>query len=160
MANFMHAIGGLLDREGGYVKDRDDGGGETKYGISKLAYPHLDIAGLMKQDAIDIYHIDYWDALACGSFVSQRVANVVFDFGVNAGVKRSAKVLQQCLGVRVDGWIGPITIKAVNDMDGDTLAYKFSLKRVAYYTAIAARSKRQLKFLVGWLNRVRDALEN
>ena len=33
----------ILQTEGGYVNDPADPGGETKYGISKKAYPTVDI---------------------------------------------------------------------------------------------------------------------
>ena len=49
----------LIEREGGYVNDPDDPGGETKFGISKRAYPHLDIKNLTEEHAADIYYNDY-----------------------------------------------------------------------------------------------------
>jgi lysozyme family protein len=41
----------------------------------------------------------------------------VFDYGVNSGISRSAKVLQRVLGVADDGMIGPITLGAANACD-------------------------------------------
>ena len=57
---FTEAIGVILYHEGGYVNDKDDPGGETMMGISKRAYPNLDIKGLTEDDVKEIYHKDYW----------------------------------------------------------------------------------------------------
>ena len=40
---FNDVIDKVLEHEGGYVNDPNDLGGETKYGISKRAYPDVDI---------------------------------------------------------------------------------------------------------------------
>ena len=41
--------------EGGYVLDELDPGGETKYGISKRYYPHVNIKALTKKQEKEIY---------------------------------------------------------------------------------------------------------
>ena len=46
---FEDAFKVLIGHEGGYVNDPKDPGGETKYGISKRAYPGEDIAGLLHE---------------------------------------------------------------------------------------------------------------
>ena len=58
---FAKAIAFTLQREGGHVNDPDDPGGETNFGLSKRAYPYLDIAGLTLDQATHIYRRDYWD---------------------------------------------------------------------------------------------------
>ncbi len=45
----------------GYVNHPSDPGGETKYGIAKTFYPHLDIKNLTKEEAIEIYRTDYFN---------------------------------------------------------------------------------------------------
>lgn len=40
---FDDAVEIVLKHEGGYVNDKKDPGGETNMGISKRAYPHIDI---------------------------------------------------------------------------------------------------------------------
>lgn len=57
---FYKEIKKVVLREGGYVNDPKDPGGETKYGVSKKAYPNLDIARLTVDEAIEIYKNDYW----------------------------------------------------------------------------------------------------
>ena len=59
------AINHTLELEGGYVNDPNDSGGQTKYGISKKAYPDLDIPNLTIAQAMEIYRKDYWDRCKC-----------------------------------------------------------------------------------------------
>ena len=44
--NFDDAFDRLIGHEGGYTSGIGDPGGETKYGISKRAYPNEDIRNL------------------------------------------------------------------------------------------------------------------
>ena len=74
----------VVGEEGGYVNDPRDPGGETKYGISKRAYPALDIANLTLDQAKAIYRKDYWDALELGT-KPWSIALLQFDAAVNQG---------------------------------------------------------------------------
>ena len=51
---FDEIIDVVLHHEGGYVNDPKDPGGETNYGISKRAYPDVDIKNLTEDGAKDI----------------------------------------------------------------------------------------------------------
>lgn len=110
-AAFDAAVGEVLRHEGGYVNDPRDPGGETRWGISKRSYPTLVIADLTREDAIAIYRRDYWDRLRCDE-LPPALALVVFDTGVNMGRERAVRLLQQALGVTVDGVLGPKTLSA------------------------------------------------
>lgn len=71
--------------EGGYVNDPQDPGGETKYGISKRAYPNEDIKNLTLDRAKELYLRDYWDKAGCDA-LAWPCALMVFDSAVNQGV--------------------------------------------------------------------------
>lgn len=103
----------LMINEGGYVNDPNDSGGQTKYGISKKAYPDLDIKNLTIAQAMEIYHKDYWDRCKC-DYIPDALSVAVFDFAVNSGVKTAIKKLQIALGVKADGIIGNQTVGACN----------------------------------------------
>lgn len=109
--SFSQALAFVLDHEGGYVNDTRDPGGETKYGISKRAYPDVLIADLTKDDAAAIYRRDYWDACRCDD-LPEAIAIMVFDAAVNQGVGAATRMLQAAASVPVDGRIGPQTIRA------------------------------------------------
>ena len=57
---FNEIIEKVLEHEGGYVNDKDDLGGETKYGFTNRFYPNLDIKNLSREQAKKIYYQVYW----------------------------------------------------------------------------------------------------
>jgi lysozyme family protein len=110
--NFDIAVEIILKHEGGYVDHPDDPGGETNYGISKRAYPDVDIANLTREGATAIYKRDYWDRIS-GDDLPFAVGIVVVDYAVNSGVSRASKALQLAAKTTADGVVGPMTVEAV-----------------------------------------------
>ena len=111
--SFETVVHMVLEHEGGYVNHPSDPGGETKYGISKRAYPDVDIAELTEDDAADLYKRDYWDRIK-GDDLPVGVACVVMDYAVNSGISRASKALQSVCGIaNGDGIIGPASLNAV-----------------------------------------------
>ena len=141
----------VLLSEGGskYTNDPNDAGGETKYGISKKAFPNVDIKNLTEADAISLYKKMYYDPCKCDSFNDELLALHVFDFGVNAGISRSIKTLQSVIGVKADGVIGKQTIEKANSNDYVKI---YIDARKAFYYSIGVGSNK--KFIKGWINRV------
>lgn len=125
------AIKTTLGFEGGYVNDPNDAGGETKYGISKRAYPNVDIKSLTLEDVKKIYHRDYWERCKC-QFLPDALSIAVFDFAVNSGVKRAIIKLQEVLGVSVDGIIGNETIGACNRLPTKKVLDDYTEKRMRF----------------------------
>lgn len=149
----------VLFHEGGYVNDPDDPGGETKYGISKRAYPELDIGALSRDDAIAIYERDYWLPLKLDRFADDGLAHYVGDCAVNHGKGAAARLLQKALGwyvddVTVDGVIGPVTLRAVNaQKPARDLLLALVAERCFKYREIVAGRPSSRKFLRGWIRR-------
>lgn len=86
MSFFQAAFQVVVGVEGGYTPPgTDDPGGETKFGISKRAYPNLDIANLTLEAAQAIYLKDYWTPAGCDS-LSWEMALCLFDGAVNQGL--------------------------------------------------------------------------
>lgn len=86
-----NADGSLDD---GYVNDADDPGGETKYGISKRAYPNEDIKNLTLARALELYFRDYWLKSGCDKLTYPLNA-VVMDCAVSQGVGRAKQLLDK-----------------------------------------------------------------
>lgn len=84
MSFFDAAFEIVVGIEGGYVNDPKDPGGETRWGISKRAYPNLDIANLTLEQAKAIYFEDYWTPAGCET-MRWELALCVFDACVNQG---------------------------------------------------------------------------
>lgn len=109
---FQQVFANVVGIEGGYVNNPADPGGETKFGISKRSYPHLDIKNLTIEQAQDIYFKDFWTFLQCDK-LHPALAEFVFDFGVNSGVYAAAKAMQKAVGALPDGQIGPKTLALI-----------------------------------------------
>ncbi len=154
---------------GGYTDDPHDPGGETKYGISRRSYPHLDIAGLTLDQAKAIYDDDYWQASGnqeshC-SELPWPLNAVHFDCVVNVGNRKTAKdgtavhhrranmILQRALGVEDDGYFGPVTRAAIDHAEPYELAKRAVLQRDLYYAALGTWASR---YRAGWHNRTND----
>ena len=161
MADFRPAVEKILAYEGGYVNDPDDYGGETNMGISKRAYPDLDIKNIDKETVLGIYYRDYWCRFQGDKIGSQAVAEELMDSAVNMGWRWSVKFLQEALnlladaGLLMDGLIGPKTIDAAN-----TYKYPGALVKVLNglqfdrYREIIEKDETQRKFFRSWLARV------
>ena len=143
----------LLEKiEGGYVNDPRDPSGETNFGISKRAYPKLNIAKLTREKAIEIYKRDFWDAAGC-SDLPPRIAIAVFDCAVNQGVDAAKKLLQRTVDVKVDGVIGKNTLAAIGEAvnkDEDDLVLQYLGWRLKRYSGTANAAV----YMRGWANRV------
>lgn len=144
----------VIGNEGGYVNDPYDKGGETKYGISKKQYPHVDIPNLTLEQARDIYHKDYWCRYKCDC-LPDAVGLVLFDSVVNSNAKRMIKLLQETLGVSADGIMGNQTIGACNRLPLKKIINDFLDKRLAYLMTLSDWKR----FGKGWSNRIKRVRE-
>jgi lysozyme family protein len=135
------------DVEGGYVNDPDDPGGETHFGISARAYPLLNIRALTYGDALKIYRRDYWDPIGLEA-LPPALGMAVFDGAVNSGPHQAVRLLQDTLGVRGDGTIGPDTIRAA--MAAPNLLPHYLAERAFFYAHLINREK----YLRGWFRRL------
>lgn len=107
-----YCISVIIDIEKGYTPAKpSDPGGETKYGISKRSYPHLDIPNLSIAAATVIYYRDYWLPMLCGG-LPMPMDLVVLDAAVNQGKKEAALLLQKVCGINPDGIMGPRTAQS------------------------------------------------
>ncbi len=112
--NFPAVMAEVFRHEGGYVNDRRDPGGETKFGISKRSYPAEDILNLTKARAAEIYRQDFWLRIS-GDHLPAGMDLVTMDPAVNSGLSRGVRWLQQALGVKADGVMGSITLRAAQN---------------------------------------------
>lgn len=144
---FDQAFDRLIGHEGGYVNNPADPGGETKFGISKRAYPDVEIASLTVEKAKDIYRRDFWEPLGN---VDPAIKFQVFDFAVNAGMQTAIRKLQAAIGVAEDGHWGPISAAKLAAMNVNDVLLLFAAHRLLYYTSLSSFST----FGKGWTRRV------
>jgi lysozyme family protein len=133
--NAATAIRLVISIEGGYVNDPGDPGGETKFGISKRAYPGLDIKKLTVSEAYDIYLRDYWAKYRIDDLPS-KLQLPVFDCAVNCGGATAVGLLQLVLGIKADGVVGPITKSSAAKSPIAEILPAYLAERALYYSRL------------------------
>jgi len=158
-AAFDKQIVETLAFEGGYGNDPVDPGGETNFGISKAAYPDVDIRGLTREEAIAIYKRDYWERPRI-SELPDSISGKVFDMGVNMGSGTAIRLFQQVLNelnvkptLVEDGRIGPATIAACSQVTSVNVLARYRSILAEHYMAIIRRNPAMARFQRGWLRR-------
>jgi len=161
---FDMALVHVLSLEGGWSDDPFDPGGPTNKGITladlarekRITVTAGNFAALKAElrsipDALvrDIYLNRTWRPAHCAD-LPPALALMHFDAAVNQGVTGAARMLQEVLGVEIDGEIGPVTLAAARAC--------LLTQALETYAAIRRRRYRSLaqfwRFGRGWLNRV------
>lgn len=163
---FDTAFDRLIGHEGKFTDHRNDRGnwtsgrvgvGElkgTKFGISAMTYPHLDIKNLTVDDARVIYERDFWLRAGADQY-DGAIGYQVFDAAVNHGIGNAIRILQRAVRVADDGDVGPITLKAVQSMTATDVLMRFNAARIRFYTKLSTWAD----FGKGWMNRVAGNLD-
>ncbi len=152
--NIEQALEILLRHEGGFVDHKSDPGGATNHGITEAVARVHGYTGHMRDlplsVATTIYRKQYWSMVKADQ-LPEALRFHVFDAAVNSGNVQAIRWLQRCAGVKEDGIIGPVTIKAAANVSP------------ARYSAVRLRFMTDLKtwpsFGKGWARRIADNLE-
>ena len=153
---FDQAFDKLINHEGGYIFNPHDPGGETKFGISKRSYPHLDIHSLTLADAKTIYRRDFWDRAQCDK-LAPDLAFDLFDGAVNSGIGQSIRWLQRAVGVADDGVVGPLTLAAIlREDDSSAIRARYNGQRLEFMTRLSTWDV----FGKGWARRIAVNLQS
>ena len=165
--NFDDAFERLIGHEGGFQNNPKDRGNwtsgkpgigtlkGTKYGISAMTYPTLDIAALTLDDAKRIYSRDFWGKSGC-DLVPDGLRFDMFDTAVNSGPRTAAQLLQRAVGADDDGIIGPKTKRAISDMDPERLVARFNGWRLDF---LNDNPQQWADFGRGWAQRIAENLK-
>ena len=164
--DFDLAFERLIGHEGKFTDNRADrgnwtsgrvGAGElkgTKYGISAMSYPVLDIKNLTLDQAKEIYRRDFWMRAGADQY-DGAIGYQVFDAAVNHGIENAVRLLQRAVRVADDGDVGPMTLKAVKAMTVTDVLMRFNAQRIMFYTRLSTWPE----FGKGWMNRVAGNLD-
>ena len=107
----------------------------------------------LTMEVLKFYKVNFWDRMRLDEVVSQKIAEELFVFAVNAGIGTAVKVAQTCVGVQADGILGSGTIKALNGFDEKRFDKDFDLLEIKHYELLAEKNPNFKKFLQGWKNR-------
>ncbi len=166
-----HIIDRLLEREGSeFTDDPLDRGGATKYGITQRSWntylsrilPVIElpvhVRDLTEPQARDFYRVMYVEP--CAWIDEPTLRELVIDTAVHCGAKRAVSWLQYAALCRdIDGIVGPETRRMVNTAYAQKLAathrHLIDL-RENHYIDLCVRNPSQLRFLKGWMSRLRE----
>lgn len=137
--NFAEALQKVLHEEGGFVDHPEDPGGMTNLGVTRTVWEQWvghpvdekQMRALTPAAVAPMYRKKYWDKIK-GDDLPAGVDYCVFDAAVNSGPGRAAKWLQACVGVEVDGDIGPKTLAAVAAADPKVLVEDYAKRRLSF----------------------------
>ena len=146
-SSYDEALTGVLAHEGGYTNEATDPGGPTNFGITIADYRRYvnpnataaDVRSMPLATAKSIYRQRYWNVVR-GDDLPAGVDYAVFDYGVNSGVSRAAKVLQRLIGFiggDVDGEIGDKTVAAAAKADPGKLINAICDERLAFLQGLS-----------------------
>jgi len=189
MANFEIGYKIVMVNEGGNGNDPDDLGGETYKGIARKKCPkwagwrlvdlakkvspsgpalenHLHSNIELQELVHSFYKAEFWDVLNLDYVKDQKIANELFDTGVNMGIGIAALFLQKSLNVlnrkgsdypdlKEDAKAGTVTVGYLNShkSPGNVLKVLNCLQGSRYVDICRANPKME-KYMNGWLTRV------
>jgi len=158
---FARCLDLVLAEEGGYADHPSDPGGATKFGITHKTLarwrkvspwwklPKAEVKALGRPEAGQIYRSGYWTRIR-GADLPAGLDLALFDYAVNSGPPRAVKALQELVGVKADGWIGPLTLAAVRARPPAELVAALCDARLGFLGRLATFSV----FGTGWSRRV------
>lgn len=166
---FDVALEAVLLVEGGFSDHPDDPGGKTFRGITLKNYALYkgvplteanenellnQLLNISEAEIRDFYWRMYWIPCSCHQ-MPDGLSLYVFDTAVLHGPGIAKRVLQEALGVEVDGQIGPITLRAAEESNAPTVLRRIRAIRLERLK----RSKNWSKFGRGWTNRINAMFE-
>lgn len=147
--NFDDAFARVIGHEGVLSLDPQDRGnwtsgivgvGElrgTKYGVSAMSYPNVDIRSLTLEGAKTIFRRDFWDRVH-GDELHDGVSFQLFDFAINSGIGNGIRGLQRAIGVAQDGQWGPISRAAALAMTECDTVMRLLGARLEFMTSLSS----------------------
>lgn len=147
----------IIAHEGGFVDHPSDPGGATKYGITiatlstwrRRKVSKAEVRALTTDEAARILEVRYWKPVK-GDLLPPGVDYAVFDFAINSGPSRAVKHLQGVLGAKMDGIIGPETLRAVTAAAPAAIIVRICDARIAFLRGLSTWRT----FGKGWTERV------
>lgn len=149
-----------------YTENPGDKGGPTKDGITLATWQnigydknhdgHIDKEDVKLIEPSDYEYVlrSYWNTWKADQINNQSIANILVDFVWASGSWGVIKI-QQLLGLKADGVVGPKTLFAVNNFSTQDLLFnQIKQVRKTFVANIILAHPDQKKWERGWLNRI------
>lgn len=157
-ARFERCLTEVLHHEGGWANHPRDPGGATMKGVTQRVYdsfrdktgkPRQSVRHIEDGELRTLYRLGYWLAAGCDGLPAGPDL-MVFDLAVNSGVKRAALFLQEAVGAKADGKVGPMTLAAARAVPPADLVKRLRDRRERFYRALPTFDT----FGKGWMRRL------
>lgn len=175
MADFLSAYRKTIEIDEGGFRLHDvpgDAGGKTFAGIAynfnrnwpgwQYVFSGKGSSPECRRLVEKFYRDKYWRSLQGDAIRHQAIAEALFNFSMNSTISNSVRYVQYCLDCAPDGRLGPVTLDAINRLEGDAvelLLSQFVLMRIGHRVKRIRKDPSQLKFAGGWLLRDLRALD-
>lgn len=110
----------------------------------------------LKAMAYNFYKVNFWDKIQGDKITTQEIAEKIFTFCVNVGVKNGVKIAQRAAKVEPDGIFGYNTLNALNLINFNDFATDFFNYAKNYYEKIVQNNPAKAIFLNGWIKRIKS----
>lgn len=167
--HFDVAYESMILAEGGYklYTVPGDTGGMTYAGIARNPNPQwegwrfIDANQIPPTELVRKFYLDgWWVPMRLDDIVDPAAAISLFKFAMNSSAYGrplvAIKVAQLAAKVTPDGFIGPVTVDAINAMLPELFLARLTIAQVARYTEICNKDRTRVQaktFLLGWNNR-------
>jgi len=175
---FNESLGIVLDAEGGYSDVKGDPGGQTNKGVTHRTYDRYraknklnptNVKNISDKEVNDIYRTEYWNLIK-GNSLPKNIATSLLSLALTDGPQDSIAFVQNLLmtdpyfrkvlakanllkDLKIDKLMGKKTVTAIwflaKKIGEQRLTMKIQEAQKAHY-----QSKKNKKFIPGWLNRV------
>ena len=171
-SKFLSAFDNLMALEGGKTTDH---AGPTNYGITLRnlqdsgdmdfdknhngELDKQDLWSFSREDARVYVYRHWWVAVGLDEILSPMVASKMLDITYNCGVPRGVRMLQAACNrfgsaLEVDGKLGPMTLRAVNRINGASLVSALRDEQAAWYQyLVRSNPARFRRYERGWMRR-------
>lgn len=150
-----------IARTTGWSNDPDDPGGATMIDVTLKTYTcyrrekgisvttEKELRAITFEEWKEILKSQFWDRWRADEIDSAGIAYILVDWIWASGPK-SIRSAQKIIGVKADGLVGPVTLKAINESDSSELFEKLYTARKEYYH----NCRGAWKYLNGWMRRL------
>lgn len=157
----------ILSWEGGYANHPNDPGGPTNRGVTLATWKVYgydkdgdgdidkdDVKLITEYDAVYVVmKPKFWDRWKADQIEDQSIANIVVDWIWGSGFGK-IKTIQNLLGLKPDGIVGPKTLAALNNGSHKEIFDRIWKRRERFYYNLVEQRPSSKVFLKGWLNRL------
>ncbi len=127
---------------------------KTKSKFPKTLDDHAEV----QQQVKALYEANYWDKVKGDDIHDQDIAESIFDFAVNAGLRTRSKLAQMAVGAKADGVIGAKTLEKINAEETRTFLAVFALAKIGRYVSICEKRSTSRKYFFGWVRRTLEGV--